>query len=64
MTHPGYADARLARRDNYTVEREIELKVLCSDEVHELLETSGITLANFGDQIAMVTHEHELAQYR
>ena len=64
MTHPGYADAELAKRDSYTVDREIELKVLCSDEFHELLETSGVALANFGDQTAIVTHEHELAEYR
>lgn len=64
MTHPGYADADLARRDNYTVEREIELEVLCSAEFHEVLEACGVTLVNFGDQTAIVTREQKLAEYR
>ena len=63
MTHPGYADADLAKRDNYTVEREIELKVLCSGEFHDVLRDSRVALANFGDQTAIVTGEHELAEY-
>ena len=63
MTHPGYADADLAKRDNYTVEREVELKILCSGEFHDLLRDSRVSLANFGDQMAIVTGEHELAQY-
>ena len=63
MTHPGYADADLAKRDNYTVEREVELKVLCSGEFHDLLRDSRVALANFGDQTAIVTGEHELAEY-
>jgi predicted glycoside hydrolase/deacetylase ChbG (UPF0249 family) len=61
MTHPGYADADLAKRDTYTVEREIELRVLCSREFHDLLRENRIALANFGDQTAIVTKEHELA---
>jgi len=63
MTHPGHADPDLAKRDNYTVAREIELEVLCSDAFRELLETSSVTLANFGDQSATVTREDELAEY-
>jgi len=63
MTHPGYADADLARRDSYTTQREIELRVLCSEAFHDLLESSGVALANFGDQTAIVTREHELAEY-
>jgi predicted glycoside hydrolase/deacetylase ChbG (UPF0249 family) len=63
MTHPGYADADLAKRDTYTVEREIELKVLCSDEFQDLLRENRVALANFGDQTAIVTKDHELAEY-
>lgn len=63
MTHPGYADADLAKRDNYTVEREIELRVLCSTEFADLLRENRVALANFGDQTAIVTKEHELAEY-
>jgi len=63
MTHPGYADADLAKRDNYTVEREVELKILCSGEFQDLLRDLRVSLANFGDQMAIVTGEHELAQY-
>jgi chitin disaccharide deacetylase len=63
MTHPGYADADLARRDNYTVEREVELKVLCSGEFQDLLRDSRVALANFGDQTAIVTGEHSLTEY-
>ena len=63
MTHPGHTDADLAKRDSYTVEREIELKVLCSTELRELLQDNRVALVNFGDQTAIVTREHELAQY-
>lgn len=63
MTHPGYPDAGLAKRDSYTVEREVELRVLCSTEFRELLRENRVALANFGDQTAIVTGEHELAEY-
>lgn len=63
MTHPGYADIALTKRDTYTVEREIELRVLCSSEFRDLLTTCHVTLANFGDQTAIVTKEHEIAEY-
>jgi len=63
MTHPGYTDATLVQRDHYTVERETELKVLCSQDFRDLLGSCGVTLANFGDQTAIVTGEHELAEY-
>ncbi len=63
MTHPGYADADLAKRDTYTVEREIELKVLCSADFQDLLRENRVALANFGDQTAIVTRDHELAEY-
>lgn len=62
MTHPGYNDATLIKRDNYTVERETELRVLCSPEFRDLLGTCRVTLANFGDQTAIVTGEHKLAE--
>jgi predicted glycoside hydrolase/deacetylase ChbG (UPF0249 family) len=55
MTHPGYADATLTKHDNYAMEREIELEVLCSSELRNLLHTCRVTLANFGDQTPIVT---------
>ena len=64
MTHPGYADVALAMRDNYTVERETELSVLSSAEFRELLRECRVSLANFGDQTAIVTKEHEIAELR
>ena len=61
MTHPGYADADLAKRDTYTVEREIELRILCSDEFRELVREQRVALANFGDQMAIVADRTALA---
>lgn len=63
MTHPGHADDDLARRDSYTFEREVELEVLCSDEFHELLASSGVTLANFGDDAPIVPYEDKITEY-
>jgi len=63
MTHPGYADATLVKRDNYTVERETELKVLCSQDFRDLLGSCRVTLANFGDQTAIVRGGQELAEF-
>ena len=64
MTHPGYADVALAMRDNYTVERETELGVLCSQSFRDLLHECRVSLVNFGDQTAIVTKEHEIAELR
>lgn len=57
MTHPGYADADLAKRDTYTVEREMELRILCSAEFQDLLRENRIALRNFGDQTAIVADD-------
>ena len=62
MTHPGYNDSTLVKRDNYTVERETELRILCSQDFRDLLSTCHVTLANFGDQTTIVTGEHKLAE--
>jgi predicted glycoside hydrolase/deacetylase ChbG (UPF0249 family) len=63
MTHPGYADAALAMRDSYTVERETELRVLSSTAFRDLLQTCRVSLASFADLTASVPGEHELAEY-
>ena len=57
MTHPGYADADLAKRDTYIVEREMELRILCSGEFRDLLRENRIALGNFGDQTAIVAED-------
>jgi predicted glycoside hydrolase/deacetylase ChbG (UPF0249 family) len=49
MTHPGHADAELAKSDGYTWQREEELRVLCSPEFGEILRRNGVELANFSD---------------
>ena len=63
MTHPGYADASLAEQDSYTLERETELRVLCSHEFRELLVRCGVTLTSFGDRPSIVPQEGQLAQH-
>jgi predicted glycoside hydrolase/deacetylase ChbG (UPF0249 family) len=63
MTHPGYADASLAARDSYTLERVTELKVLCSGEFRDLLERSGVTLTRFGKSGTIAAADGELAQH-
>lgn len=63
MTHPGYNDATLVKRDNYTVGRETELRVLCSQEFRTLLGSCHVTLTNFGDQTTIVRGGPELAEY-
>ena len=63
MTHPGYADASLAKHDGYTLERVTELRVLTSREFRDLLVRSGVTLTSFGHRRPMVPHEGQLAQH-
>jgi predicted glycoside hydrolase/deacetylase ChbG (UPF0249 family) len=63
MTHPGYADASLAERDSYTLERVTELRVLCSREFRDLLVHYGVTLTSFGDRRSIAPHESQLAQH-
>lgn len=64
MTHPGYSDAALSRRDSYTVERETELRVLCSEEFRELLRANGVVLSTFDDHSAVITGEQQVGEYR
>lgn len=63
MTHPGYADASLAERDSYTLERVTELRVLCSDEFRHLLVQCGVTLTSFADRQALFPHQRQFAQH-
>jgi chitin disaccharide deacetylase len=63
MTHPGYADASLAARDSYTLERVTELRVLCSGEFRDLLERSDVTLTSFGKSRTSASADRELAQH-
>ncbi|HEY3114820.1 MAG TPA: ChbG/HpnK family deacetylase [Gemmatimonadaceae bacterium] len=68
MVHPGYADAALAEQDSYRLERETELRVLCSREFRELLDRCGVTLTRFGaggddDRSSIVPQQRQLAQH-
>jgi predicted glycoside hydrolase/deacetylase ChbG (UPF0249 family) len=64
MTHPGYNDLDLAEHDDYTWQREEELRVLCSGELRTLIARSGIELASFGDGSPHATTQRQLAQHR
>src|SRR6267154_20308 len=63
MTHPGYADASLAKHDGYTLERVTELRVLTSREFRDLLVRSGVTLTSFGHRSSIAAQESQLAQH-
>jgi predicted glycoside hydrolase/deacetylase ChbG (UPF0249 family) len=63
MTHPGYADAALARQDGYTLYRQTELSVLCSREFRDLLDRCGVTLTSFRDFHSIAPEESQLAQH-
>ena len=63
MTHPGHADDSLAEHDSYTLERETELRVLCSREFRELLARCGVMLTSFADGSSIVPREDQLAQH-
>jgi predicted glycoside hydrolase/deacetylase ChbG (UPF0249 family) len=63
MTHPGYADAALAERDDYTWQRAEELRVLCSAELRDLIKHCGIELAGFDDRSSRTTSHGQLAQH-
>jgi predicted glycoside hydrolase/deacetylase ChbG (UPF0249 family) len=64
MTHPGHADSALSEHDDYTWQREEELKVLCSKELRDLLLREGIELASFGDRASRLSSENKVAQHR
>ena len=49
MVHPGHADAELRDWDDYTTQREVELKALCSARVRQRLARDDIALVHFGD---------------
>ena len=63
MTHPGYSDAALSDHDDYTWQREEELRVLCSRELRDLLRSCGIELARFGNRAPRSATERKLAEY-
>jgi predicted glycoside hydrolase/deacetylase ChbG (UPF0249 family) len=64
MTHPGYADAALAKLDGYTLYRQTELGVLCSREFREHLAQHEVTLTSFGNRASIAPHNGQLAQHR
>ena len=63
MTHPGYADAALAKQDGYTLYRQTELGVLCSREFREHLVQHGVTLTSFGNRLPSAPHNGQLAEH-
>lgn len=63
MTHPGYADAALAKQDGYTLYRQTELGVLCSREFREHLVQHGVTLTSFGNRLPIAPHNGQLAEH-
>ena len=63
MTHPGYADAALAKQDGYTLYRQTELGVLCSSEFREHLVQHGVTLTSFGNRLPIAPHNGQLAEH-
>jgi len=63
MTHPGYLDSTLSQHDDYTWQREEELKVLCSAELRDLLVRHGIELASFGKASTRTARPGQLPQH-
>ena len=63
MTHPGYADAALAKQDGYTLYRQTELGVLCSREFREHLVEHGVTLTSFGNRLPIAPHNGQFAEH-
>ena len=49
MCHPGYADRELMEGSSYTATRELELRILASEETKASLEKNGVGLARFSD---------------
>jgi chitin disaccharide deacetylase len=64
MTHPGHNDLGLAEHDDYTWQREEELRVLCSGELRALIARSGIELTGFNDRSSHGPMQGQLAQHR
>jgi chitin disaccharide deacetylase len=64
MTHPGYADPGLSEYDDYTWQREEELRVLCSKELRELLQHHEIELTSFGNRAPLTASAGKIAQNR
>jgi predicted glycoside hydrolase/deacetylase ChbG (UPF0249 family) len=49
ITHPGYVDQDLIRRDPYTDGRLRELECLCSSELSGVLRSGAFSLTTFGE---------------
>jgi chitin disaccharide deacetylase len=47
MTHPAYCDETILRESSYTMHRVIELDLLCSDSLPQLLKEQNIELTSF-----------------
>jgi predicted glycoside hydrolase/deacetylase ChbG (UPF0249 family) len=48
MAHPGIADEELRSTSTYTIQRELELEILCHPAVKAFVAKAGIELVNFG----------------
>ncbi|MBQ1476696.1 MAG: carbohydrate deacetylase [Erysipelotrichaceae bacterium] len=47
MCHPGYCDLELYRQSSNSLNRVVELDVLCSDEIREFIKDNGIELVHY-----------------
>lgn len=56
MCHPGFSDAELEKKSNYTAEREEELRILCSDELMDMLLELQIEVVNMSALLYQDNH--------
>jgi len=47
MTHPGYCDLELYRESSNSLNRVVELDVLCSKEILDYIKDNGIKLVHY-----------------
>jgi len=49
LCHPGYVDDKLKKQTMYSIQREVELRSLCSSLLKEEIKERGIDLINYGE---------------
>lgn len=47
MTHPGFCDLELYKESSYSLNRVVELSVLCDDRIKQFVKDNGITLVHY-----------------
>ena len=49
IVHPGFSNGQLMKKSSFNIQREEELRALCSEEFSNIIKEKGVVIINFND---------------